>query len=192
MKIFHLSVYSKGSLASFYHKQGMMCSCHFWYAKVSTSPYSLVEFLFDFSSQYCKHLNLPKVWSSQTYTHARAPRLTHLLTNSSRQYHLLIHFSKQILSMKKWLNCCKISLLNPCMLSPKVHEHCDYIPRQAKWDGDSWQCGRLSFHLYHPCGFWHNLQGPRPVRTIHLSLTLEPMLGFCHREVVLSTSLYMY
>ena len=100
------------------------------------------------------------------------------------------------------LHCCKISLLNPCMLSPKVHEHCDYIlhdilhpdylPRQAKWDGDSWQNERLSFHPLHPCNLWHNLQGPRPGQAIHLSLTLEPMLGFCHREVVLSTSLYMY
>ena len=52
----------------------------------------------------CKHLNLPNVWSWHTYTRSRAPILCHLLTNSSRQYHLLLHFIKQILITKRWLN----------------------------------------------------------------------------------------
>ena len=55
---------------------------------------------FNFSSQHTSTW----ICLRHTYTHSRAPNICHLLTNSSRQYHLLIHYIKQILSMKRWLN----------------------------------------------------------------------------------------
>ena len=51
-----------------------------------------------------KHLNLPNVWSSQTYIPEHPDWLISSPTHSSRQYHLLIHFIKQILIMRRWLN----------------------------------------------------------------------------------------
>ena len=90
-------------------KQGMMCSCHFLVCQslhISLQSGGSSLFFFNFSAY--KHLDLPNVWSWHTYTHSRAPILCYLLTNSSRQYHLLLHFIKQILIMRRWFNCVRM------------------------------------------------------------------------------------
>ena len=89
-----------GSLSSFEHKTGNDVQLSFFgmskFAHLLTVCMVEVPCFFNFSAY--KHLNLPNVWSWHTYTHSRAPILCHLLTNSSRQYHL------QILIMRRWFN----------------------------------------------------------------------------------------
>ena len=67
-----------------------MCSCYFWYAKVSTSPYSLVEFPFFFISTFHR--------SMQAFEFAYCLKLTHLHTSQSTQTDSSPHQQQQTVS----------------------------------------------------------------------------------------------
>ena len=92
--IIHLSLHSDGSLSSSTNQE--------W----CTAVIFLVCQSLHISSQSGKFLTLTFHSSMRKFKFIWCSKLAHSpsFTNSSRQYHLLIHFSKQIQSMKRWWN----------------------------------------------------------------------------------------